>query len=381
MPRYNFLDEAGLKKYHQLAGYSEIPLEYTSGKKLNTSNGEAVADTSGLGHCVTDYIGLPVDAPYYLKTAASSSAICFYDENNNFLSGKTLSGRKYKLVLNTENTKAVKFRVSFQYIHQNVPINGDVDIIYQVSIQALHDSTTKWLYGKINTDISETNKLIVRLHADYGFGVSPNPIEKDISTTVKIHGVYFRFDGEAVTPSGSARVVAPMNTDSGPENVTIGVGSIINNSNTITTTGQISDTTNFTMIITHLGMDLKKSITVNAYYPIYYKAGNGDFHSNDEDLTRAAIVGMYPSSGRVLQASSSGYYTITTDANNHYTYITSPYIISTNKVFNASTGFQFPMEKIKNISVTYPNGTVKTYYVYRSTYELDPGTYKIQIKS
>ena len=26
MPRYNFLDEAGLKKYHQLAGYSTIPI-------------------------------------------------------------------------------------------------------------------------------------------------------------------------------------------------------------------------------------------------------------------------------------------------------------------------------------------------------------------
>ena len=54
MPRYNFLDEAGLKKYHQLAGYSEIPItaitNYTFGK-LNTDtyshNWDAIAYGNG----------------------------------------------------------------------------------------------------------------------------------------------------------------------------------------------------------------------------------------------------------------------------------------------------------------------------------------------
>lgn len=394
MPRYNFLDEAGLKQYHKLAGYSEIPLEYTSGKKLNTSNGEAVTDTSGLEYCVTDYIGLPVDAPYYLKTAASSSAICFYDENNNFLSGKTLSGRKYKLVLNTENTKAVKFRVSFQYTPQDVPINGDVDIIYQVSIRALHDSTTKWLYDKINTEITETNNTIVRLHADYGISATStttNPFEIGVSTPITISKAYFKFDNANVTPSGGYEITRSGNA--GSKTLFSGSsGGILNTSGSIS--DAITNSATYTISITHLGGTFTKSASVSAYYPMYFGSSakesivSSDLNSiisnvtnnptnNGTDSIAVAVAGVGVFTKQKIWNSPTGAHAFKVN-NDEFVYLLVPSTMSISMEGVKSGGFKVPLSPTVNTITSTNKGSYK---VYRSDSTFNGGILNITIGS
>ena len=94
MPRYNFLDEAGLKKYHQLAGYSTIPIaavtNYTFGK-LNTDTGGVLTGSTYDLYYTSDFIELPVDVKYTVSSSAKipnvqPGIICYYDRDNEFIS-------------------------------------------------------------------------------------------------------------------------------------------------------------------------------------------------------------------------------------------------------------------------------------------------------
>lgn len=361
MPRYNFLDEAGLKKYHQLAGYSEIPLEYTMYKKLDTSNGKVVDDPSSSRYCVTDYIKLPTALPYCLKISGGSRTICFYDENNNFLSGKTLSSSEYKLILMNEVLKAVKFRVSFAYAAG----------LHQVSIRALHDNTTNWLYDKINTDITETNNTIVRLHATYNIGVTPTTIEKGVSNKITISNVYFRFDGNKIYPSGGYEI-----TRSGAAGSTTlfdgSSGGILNTGGSINDT--ISKSATYTLSMSHLGGTFTKAVPVSAYYPIIY-GSTPDPSISEEYLERiwGAIGIDFYKSGK---SDPSGTYTFTTQKDD-YMYILVPRDEESDGRYNMtisevkSSGFEVPMNYLGLVEMN--NHTNRKYNVYRSQIQVNAG--------
>lgn len=380
MPRYNFLDEAGLKQYHKLAGYSEIPLEYTMYKKLDTSNGKVVDDPSNLRYCVTDYIKLPIALPYCLKISGGSRTICFYDENNNFLSGKTLSSSEYKLILMNEVSKAVKFRVSFTRAAG----------LHQVSIRALHDNVTNWLYDKINTEITETNNTIVRLHATYGISATSttyNPFEIGVSTPITISGAYFKFDNANVTPSGGYEIT--RSGAAGSRTLFSGSsGGILNTSGSISDT--ITNGATYTISITHLGGTFTKSATVSAYYPMYFgSSAKESIVSNDlnsiiskvtnaptnsgTDSTAVAVDGVGVFTKQKINSSPTGTHTFKVNSS-QYIYLLVPSTMTINKV--TSSGFDVPMSTTVFKIASTNKGA---YNVYRSASKVNGGTLSIVI--
>ena len=161
MPSYNFLDEAGLKQYHKLAGYSTIPIaaitNYTSGI-LNINNGTVSSSSS---HKVTDYITLSSDRKYTIVCPTNArNIICFYDKNNNFVSSTTFVTR-VTVALNDGISGGVtpsKIRLSSEIAGSGT----------DATIQALHQNTILWLCDDIlenrsdiatnRNDIVETNK-------------------------------------------------------------------------------------------------------------------------------------------------------------------------------------------------------------------------------
>lgn len=384
MPRYNFLDEAGLKQYHKLAGYSEIQLEYTPDKKLDTSNGKVVDYPSGLRSCVTDYIKLPMMLPYCLKISGGSRTICFYDENNNFLSGKTLSSSEYKLILMNENPKAVKFRVSFTRAAG----------LHQVSIRALHDNTTNWLYDKINTEITETNNTIVRLHATYGISATSttyNPFEIGVSTPITIGGAYFKFDNANVTPSGGYNIT--RSGAAGSKTLFSGSsGGILN------TGGSISDTiTNgatYTISISHLGGTFTKSATVSAYYPMYFGSSAkesmvlSDLNSiisnvtnvptnNGTDKIAVTVDGVGVFTKQKISNSPDGAHAFKVN-NDEFVYILVPSTMTIDPEKFKSGGFKVPLSTNVNLITGSDKGSYK---VYRSASKVNGGILNITIES
>lgn len=378
MPRYNFLDEAGLKKYHQLAGYSTIPItavtNYTYGK-LNTTNGSA--DYSDHSYKVTDYIELRNDRKYTIlyPLPAVKNIICYYDNNNNFLSGRTFT-TKITFALSDGASGGVtptKIRVS---CGAQAPCN----------IQALHQNTILWLCNDIlenrsdiatnrndittnRNDIIETNNTIVRLHATYNIGVTPTIIEKGVSNKITISNVYFRFDGNKIYPSGGYEI-----TRSGAAgNLKLfdggGDGELLNTGGSINDT--ISKSATYTLSMTHLGGTFTKAVSVSAYYPIYY--GGLSEPGIDKDMLDLFIKSSSVFS-KTTKANPSGTYTFNTNKDD-FMYILVPRDEETDGKYNMtisdvkSGGFEVPMEP--SVLVTCDSG--RQYNVYRSQIQVNAG--------
>lgn len=381
MPRYNFLDEAGLKKYHQLAGYSTIPItavtNYTYGK-LNTTNGSA--DYSDHSYKVTDYIELRNDRKYTIlyPLPAVKNIICYYDNNNNFLSGRTFT-TKITFALSDGTSGGVtptKIRVS---CGAQAPCN----------IQALHQNTISWLCNDIlenrsdiatnrndittnRNDIIETNNTIVRLHATYNIGVTPITIEKGVSNKITISDTYFRFDGNKIYPSGGYEI-----TRSGAAgNLKLfdggGDGELLNTGGSINDT--ISKSATYTLSMTHLGGTFTKAVSVSAYYPIIY-GSTPDPRISEEYLERIwGDIGtdFYKS----VKSNPSGTYTFTTQKDD-YMYILVPRDEESDGRYNMtisdvkSGGFEVPM--ISQGLVEMNSHTNRKYNVYRSQIQVNAG--------
>ena len=379
MPRYNFLDEAGLKKYHQLAGYSEIPIaDITSSVvgKLDGETGEVHTGSTFNLYYTSDYIELPINMRFVVAASVKlpnlqPCIICYYNEDDRVVSYDTFTN-PISFMLKDKirgGISATKIRISAlqQFFEDKF-----------LAIRTLHKDATRYLYD----DITETNKLIIRLHADYGFGATPNPIEKDVPTPITIKSAYFQFDKEDVIPTGGVKVTASTKTLTGTVTRTYDISSIINNSGTVST-ASISLPTTYTMTITHLGMDLKKSITVNAYYPMYFGSSGNESISKDNLNT---IFSTATTIGAAKEVSGVGVFTkqpISGSPNgtrnfkvnsSQYIYLLVPSTMTINKV--TSSGFDVPM------SSTAPEvtGTNKgSYRVYRSEKKVNGGTLSIVI--
>lgn len=383
MPRYNFLDEAGLKQYHKLAGYSTIPIaaitNYTSGI-LNINNGTVSSSSS---HKVTDYITLSSDRKYTIVCPTNArNIICFYDKNNNFVSSTTFVTR-VTVALNDGISGGVtpsKIRLSSEIAGSGT----------DATIQALHQNTISWLCNDIlenrsdiatnRNDIAETNNLIVRLHATYGFSISPTTIEKGVKTSITIKDIYFRFDGKSVTPG---HYIIMDGDGSAFAGTLVPNGDIINTSNTVTDT-EVRDNKTYTLSITHLGSTFtKKTASVSAYYPMYFGSSANESISKDNlnaIFSAATTIGTAKEVSGVgvftkqpISGSPSGTRNFKVNSS-QYIYLLVPSTMTINKV--TSSGFDVPM------SSTAPEvtGTNKgSYRVYRSEKKVNGGTLSIVI--
>lgn len=384
MPRYNFLDEAGLKKYHQLAGYSEIPITDYKAGSLNTENGNVISNASKR---VTDYIELPI---YYKYSAVvkGSGIICYYSSSGEFIEAKTFTD-SVSFTLN-DITKTVNISGAFMTLRAaKIRISCNMQAAVEGTkntpfiIRSLHDNASKWLYDEIvenrgdittnRNDIAETNKLIMRLHADYNISVTPITIEKGASNKITISNVYFKFDGNKIYPSGGYEI----KRSGAAGNLPLfdgGDGSdILNNSGYLNDT--ISKSATYTLSMTHLGCPFTKAVSVSAYYPIIY-GGSPDSSINGEYLERiwnSIGTDFYKSSGK---ATPSGTYTFTTQKDD-YMYILVPRDEETDGKYNMtisdvkSSGFEVPM--ISQGLVTMTNNTNRKYNVYRSQIQVNAG--------
>lgn len=371
MSRYNFLDEKGLATYHQLAGYSEIPIDNYSRGVLNSSTGEVV--TSGSAprlSVVTDYIELPVHRKYSVTITGSGGLICFYTANNKFISSQSFD-KSVSFTLNNktkqENVggaiyilRAAKFRVSAPLVA--VSVDGTEG--RQFVIRALHDSTTKWLYD----EIIDNRSLITRLHATHGVSVSPTIIEKGVNATITINNFYFKFDGVAITPNGS------VTTTGG------NFSNILNTSSSVSAT--ISDETTFSYNIVHLGGTFTKSSKVYAYYPMYFGSSTASslnsanlrsIHSTATTLNSPTVVsGVGKFTKQTIKSSPAGTYNVEVDQGG-FIYLLVPSTMTIKKV--KSGGFDVPMNAVQQVT-----GTDKgTYNVYRSVSKVNGGTISLEI--
>lgn len=370
MPRYNFLDEAGLKRYHKLAGYSSIPItaitNYTSGD-LDLGTGVVTPSTS---HKVTDYIVLQQNKKYaILNLSTSRSVICYYKADNTFVFGEVFDSKiSFTLQDKTKNgVTPAKIRVSSKG---------------QIFIQALHQNTISWLCNDIlenrsdiatnRNDIAETNNLIVRLHATYNIGVTPTIIEKGVSNKITISNVYFRFDGNKIYPSGGYEI-----TRSGAAgNLKLfdggGDGELLNTGGSINDT--ISKSATYTLSMTHLGGTFTKAVSVSAYYPIIY--GSTPDPSISEEYLERIWGDIGTDFYKSVKSNPSGTYTFTTQKDD-YMYILVPRDEETDGKYNMtisdvkSGGFEVPM--ISQGLVEMNIHTNRKYNVYRSQIQVNAG--------
>ena len=385
MPRYNFLDEAGLKKYHQLAGHSTIPItavtNYTFGK-LNTTNGSI--DYSNYSYKVTDYIELRNDRKYTIlyPLPAVTNIICYYDNNNNFLSGRTF-------------TTKITFSLSNGASGGVTPTKIRVSCGAQAScnIQALHQNTISWLCNDIlenrsgiatnSTEINNVKNMVYKAHCTHNIKLSKTIVEVGTSTSVYATRLNFLFNNKNQSASDGVTSAKIYKTDGG---VITGINNsnintdITNDSTTLLGNPNSTVTVDPGYEIMYNGNKFTGSYTITAVHPIYYGGGGVGTISGGSgvSITKDNLRSRFGSS--TLKTSASGTYTITLSSKN-YIFVVSPYEISTDKIFNASTGFKFPMDPLGTLTVTNigAGAANATYYVYRSN-ELDPGTYNIQIK-
>ena len=383
MPRYNFLDEAGLKKYHQLAGYSEIPITDYKAGSLNTENGNVISNASKR---VTDYIELPI---YYKYSAVvkGSGIICYYSSSGEFIKAETFTDSvSFTLnnIIKTVNIsgaimilRAAKIRIS---CNLQAAVEGTKNTPF--IIRSLHDNTSKWLYDEIvenendiatnRNDITETNNTIVRLHATYNIGVTPTTIEKGVSNKITISNVYFRFDGNKIYPSGGYEITrsdAAGNLklfDGGDGSDILNTGGSINDT--------ISKSATYTLSMSHLGGTFTKAVPVSAYYPIIY-GSTPDPSISGEYLERIwGDIGIdFYKSGK---SDPSGTYTFTTQKDD-YMYILVPRDEESDGRYNMtisevkSSGFEVPMNYLGLVEMN--NHTNRKYNVYRSQIQVNAG--------
>lgn len=384
MARYSFLDNKGLATYHQLSGYSEIPVDEYSSGTLNPSTGAVDTSPSVMStKVVTDFIELPVHRKYSVTIAGGDGIICFYAANNTFISSQSFS-KSVSFVLNdvkkpleageTNVTyiRATKFRVSDSHVSS---VAGDSK---QFVIRALHNNTAKWLHDEIinnrdaindnKTAINNNHNLIVRLHVDHNFKVSPTTIEKGANATITIDNFYFKFDGAAITPNGS------VTTTGG------NFSNILNTKSSASAT--ISDETTFSYKIVHLGGTFTKSSKVYAYYPMYFGSSTASSLSsvNLNSIFSAAttlnsptvVSGVGKFTKQTIKSAPAGTYNVVVDQGG-FIYLLVPSTMTIKKV--KSGGFDVPMNAVQQVTSTNKGA----YNVYRSVSQVNGGTISLEI--
>lgn len=385
MPRYNFLDEAGLKQYHKLAGYSEMPITDITTPWTGKLNTDGSIDYSNLSYKVTDYIELRKDIKFIILYPAmgSTNIICYYDDNGNFLSRETFI-KSISFVLNDKISNGViptKIKISY-------------GVVATPTIRTLHKDATRYLYDKINTEITETNNTIVRLHATYGISATSttyNPFEIGVSTPITISGAYFKFDNANVTPSGGYKITRSGNA--GSKTLFSGSsGGILNTGGSITDT--ITNSATYTISITHLGGTFTKSASVSAYYPMYFGSSAkesivaSDLNSiiskvtnnptnNGTDKIAVAVDGVGVFTKQKIWNSPTGAHAFKVN-NDEFVYLLVPSTMSISLEGVKSGGFKVPLSPTVNTITSTNKGSYK---VYRSNSTFNGGILNITIES
>lgn len=229
-------------------------------------------------------------------------------------------------------------------INKEIEDRKAADTTLQDNINEVQSNLDKEITDRVNA-IDDTTKLIVELHAALGLTASPSIIYKGENNTVNIsHSVTFKGN--------------PINYTVTIDNTALSNPYTLSDSHTFNAIYAIDSTD------PKVNTVMKKSVTVNAYYPRYYGRSAVAAISADEIL---ALEKQPAASSAMLSNKTIG------DDKSSYLWLCVPSGMTVKTV--TSSGFSVPMEA--PIVVAVPNKG--NYNCYRSTSMANAGnvTYNI----
>lgn len=198
---------------------------------------------------------------------------------------------------------------------------------------------------KIDNNFEFINNIIIKKFSELTFKSTPNIIEKGISTNVELSW-NFKLDDEEKTPE-------IMQLKDNSNNVL--------ESNKKSYTDNISNTKIYKLVVKYNSVDLEKTLTISAYYPMYFGEGESTFDKNSIIIT---------SNKRPIASNPSGNINITFTGGK-YLWLCIPNEMNINKI--TSNGFAVPMEQPINQTIN------ESYKCYRSTDTINKGTVSFTI--
>lgn len=194
-------------------------------------------------------------------------------------------------------------------------------------------------FNQVDSSISEINKVLYTQHAQVTLSVSPTIIEKGVNKTINLSWKYL-YNSQETTPDQLYLVSNGTTLESSKK----------------TYNDTINDTNSYYVVSVNKGITKNSNtITVNAYYPMYFGEGSSTYSSSI----------IKDSNKRPIASSPNGSVNITFTGKN-YLWLCVPNNMTVNKV--TSNGFGVPMESPVTQTV---NGTYKCY---RSTDTINAGT-------
>lgn len=389
MAKYQYLDSDGLKKYHEVSGYSSLPLEYHSGK-LNADSGaeEAAGDPglTGVEDYVTDLIELDNTRTYTAVVAAAegNGVICYYSDGTFFSSATFTGSVSFKLSdINKEPTIGHPNQIRvYGRINTNI-IPRDFDTPY-ISIKANHDNMTRYVYDLIEANkinIEKNTSLITKIHASHDMSVGgANPFEKGVTNNVSVTDLYLKLDTDYLAPDSAAITYGASGTENSIDSATI--AKFLNEANSGSFSTTITNSASFKYTLTLAGKSFTGTRLFNAYYPMYFGSSDSDTISADNmntifttctttnAMTDVGGVGSFAK--KSISSSPAGSHSVEVKQG-YYMYLAVPNGMTIKKV--TSSGYDVPMESVVTVSGT----NKESYNIYRSSSKFNAGTVNIVI--
>ena len=366
MSKYQYLDSEGLKKYHNLSGYTSLPLDIKSGA-IDVRNGQVVS--GGNGDYITDLITLDPNRQYeiVINGDLAEAYIVFYGTDSAYIESVKYNSPSYKFILSDFNETYSSIRVYANY-------NSTADM--SVILKSVHDNATNYVYDlvKENTSlINENTSNIIRFHASHDITVGgSNPFEKGVNTTFTLKDLYLKLGDNYLTPDSYSVKYRTDNedftVDGNNVNVEGDVSTILKTSTNSTgsvSVKNITDKITFTYNLDYKGIKFSKSKTINAYYPMY-------FGSSSEGNILTFDPAQFEK--QAIKSTPAGNYSFTV-ANDQYIYLLVPDDLPPISRIT-SGGFDIPWEKQDSKAQTTTNAD---YNVYKSISKVNGGTINIVI--
>ena len=366
MSKYQYLDSEGLKKYHNLSGYTSLPLDIKSGA-IDVRNGQVVS--GGNGDYITDLITLDPNRQYeiVINGDLAEAYIVFYGTDSAYIESVKYNSPSYKFILSDFNETYSSIRVYTNY-------NSTADM--SVILKSVHDNATNYVYDlvKENTSlINENTSNIIRFHASHDITVGgSNPFEKGVNTTFTLKDLYLKLGDNYLTPDSYSVKYRTGNVDFTVDgnnvNVEGDVSTILKTSTNSTgsvSVKNITDKITFTYNLDYKGIKFSKSKTINAYYPMY-------FGSSSEGNILTFDPAQFEK--QTIKSTPAGSYSFTV-ADDQYIYLLVPDDLPPISRIT-SGGFDIPWEKQDSKAQTPTNAD---YNVYKSISKVNGGTINIVI--
>ena len=366
MSKYQYLDSEGLKKYHNLSGYTSLPLDIKSGA-IDVRNGQVVS--GGDGDYITDLITLDPNRQYeiVINGDLAEAYIAFYGTDSAYIESVKYNSPSYKFILSDFNETYGSIRVYANY-------NSTADM--SVILKSVHDNATNYVYDLIKentslikentTLINENTSNIIRFHASHDITVGgSNPFEKGVNTTFTLKDLYLKLGDNYLTPDSYSVKYRTGNEDFTVDGVNTILKTSSESSSGTVSVNNITDKITFTYNLDYKGIKFSKSKTINAYYPMYFgSSSEGNILTFDPaQFTKQAI-----------KSTPAGSYSFTV-ADDQYIYLLVPDDLPPISRIT-SGGFDIPWEKQDSKAQTPTNAD---YNVYKSISKVNGGTIDIVI--